>query len=66
MLCETWFALLDGSGRRVTFESTTNLRPRVGSPLHNRVYDGVDTLDVYGQPRNRGGLVDIGAVEARE
>ncbi len=48
------------------FESTTNLRPRVGSPLHNRVYDGVDALDVYGQPRNRGGFVDIGAVEARE
>jgi hypothetical protein len=48
------------------FETTTNLRPRVGSPLHNRVYDSVDALDVYGQPRNRGGLVDIGAVEARE
>jgi hypothetical protein len=48
------------------FESTTTLRPRLGSPLLNRVYDAIDTLDVYGQPRNRGGLVDIGAVEARE
>lgn len=48
------------------FESTTSLRPRVGSPLHNRIYDGLGELDVYGQPRNRGGLVDLGAVEARD
>lgn len=48
------------------FESTTTLRPRIGSPLHHQDFDSVDALDVYGQPRNRGGLVDIGAVEARD
>ena len=48
------------------FESMTNLRPRVGSPLHDRTTDGVEALDVYGQPRNRGGLVGIGAAEARD
>jgi|CXWL01.1.fsa_nt_gi hypothetical protein len=46
-------------------QSPTQPRPTATSPLRNALNSGasIEDHDVYGQPRDLGGYVDIGAAE---